>query len=192
MSEEFEALLGGTASGDDAKGADAPAPDETAMVTALREILGALEIPSVSGSSLTVRGRLIDRWRFAKRVEEAARMARQTIELAFVRAGAENGSDQIPTPQGVVTLKAPATEYDVRPDPMKRALLKLAAKGLVSEKEIDEALPVTIVLGANNAKLNYLARHRGKEVEDAIERHRTRKPTDPLRARPEFPKGGPT
>jgi len=158
------------------------------MVETVTRALAALEVPPVSGSTLTVRGQLVDLHEMLSRMETVIRDRRKSIELAFVRAAADTGADEIRTAHGIVKIKKGQASYAVKAQAMRRELEERVATGEVSGSELELACPVVISYTVNHTKLNALARHRGEEIAEIIERNRERIEPDPLTARPVFPR----
>lgn len=186
MTDDLDALFDAVANptpmgSDDTDGA-------STMTEGIARYLGTLDLSSVSGSSVAARGALVDAYRQLRDIERLVHDRRVAIELAFIRAAAENGADEIRTSEGVVKLKAPNPGYDVKAQAMRQGLDRFVASGDISKEELDDACPVTITYGVNHTKLNKLARHRGDEVQAVIDANRTKREADPLMAKPQFPK----
>ena len=178
MSDDFEALFGG----------ERPTllPDEPSK--AIAEALGRLDLSAVSGSSLTTRGKLVEMHAQLEAIERLVHDRKVMIEMAFIRAGAEQSADQIRTSAGVVTLKPEPGRYETHAQAMRQELDRLIVDGHLSKEELEEACPVTVSYGVNHTRLNVLANHRGDAVREVIDRNRAKVPPDPLRAKPVFPR----
>ena len=114
-------------------------------------------------------------------IAEAIDMHRRRLEMTFRRIAIEEGADRILLGDGrTVTYKLPQGRYETKADAMRAALLALVPRGLVTQDQVDEALPVTVTIGENHTKLNALATHNGDRVRDIIEANRRKVPGNPL------------
>jgi hypothetical protein len=189
VSDDFDALFGEDPRDESMAAAvaeDGGAPADPSKL--LARLMGAFDLGAVSGSSLAARGKLVEMHEQLREVEEFVSSRRRAIELAFVRAGAEQGADEIRTSAGVVKLKLPPGKYETKANELRQALIKLEAEGLISKYELEAASPVTVSYGANHTQLNKLARHRGEKVASVIDAHRVKVDPDPTQAKPQFPK----
>ena len=108
------------------------------------------------------------------------------IDISFRQAALASHADEIPLADGIVKVEAPRSEWVVNLPHLRTELEALVEKGLVTEAEIDALFTTTVTEKADNAKLNYLERHRGGLVADAIARARTKKEGNPMAARLTF------
>lgn len=158
---------------------------------AVSEVLAYLpapqNLPAVLAATPEERYELARAREVLYKVEQAVRDRRKAIDLAFLRAAQEKKLDQVKLSSGSVRIKKPAATYETHGDEMRRQLLALAeSQQNVTQEEIDEALALIISVKPNHTKLNYLARHRGEDVEAVIEANRTKQEPDPTRYRPEY------
>lgn len=165
-----------------------PLPVPSDPASQIASALGRLDLASISGSSLTTRGKLVEMHAQLEAIERIVHDRKVMIEMAFIRAGVEQSADQIRTSAGVVTLKPEPGKYETRAQAMRQELDRLIVDGVLSKEELEEACPVTVSYGVNHTRLNYLASHRGEAVREVIDRNRAKVPPDPLRAKPVFPK----
>lgn len=162
--------------------ADAVAQVMADMPAAARE-----DIPRVQDATPEQRYELARAHEVLERVEKAVKARRQAIELAFLRAAAEMGSDQLKLAGGTARVTQRASKYEAKGHEMREQLLKLKdEQGNITQEEIDEALALIISVKPNHSKLNYLARHRGEAVAQAIEDNRKKVEPDPMTAKVEF------
>ena len=171
-----------------------PEPEPTALAPvvaslvplgdAIRNTLAAIALIPVAQATPEERTQLI-----ALR-EEIARVNRDTstwldaIDLSFRHAGQAMGANEIPLANGVVRLEVPRGEWRVDEQAMLHELREYAKNGgALSLEEVDTLFTTTVQTKADNAKLNYLVKHRGDEVAAIIDRHRTMVPGNPLAAK---------
>jgi hypothetical protein len=95
-----------------------------------------------------------------------------TIDNAFRIAAKALGADQLATAEGTIQLEYPRGEWKVDAPALERELKNLVDAGVISEAELREVFTTTVETKANNQRLNYLAKHRGDAVREAIEAHR--------------------
>ena len=108
------------------------------------------------------------------------------IDISFRQAARESGADEIPVEGGMVKVEQPRGEWVVTVPTLKEELKKLVALGHVTEAEVDGIVTTVVTEKADNAKLNYLVRHRGAEVKAAIDVSRTWKEGNPMGAKVTF------
>lgn len=179
---------------DAAPSPDRPPPDISALVPlldAVREAVSGLASYPVKHASLEERADLVQLHDALLAIELPIRARRQSIELAFKRAAAEMGADEIRTATGVVRVTPARAEYEVDEQGLYDALRACVNDGLVTQDELDKALARILVFKPDHRQLNMLARHRGPQVQAAIDSHRSTRPSDPLSGRVDFhTKGG--
>lgn len=157
-------------------------PEESRELGTAVEALGRFDLTTIPGSSLTTLSELVALRERLYAVERMARDRREAIDRAFVRAAAEAGADQLRTADGVVRFTLPAAQYETDAQAMRRDLERLVPREL-SAAELDDACPIVVSYGVNHTRLNYLAKHRGDAVSEAIEANRRRVEPDRLRAK---------
>lgn len=172
---------------DDLEEANGPPTVTLAATSALDRLLWEVtelmvDLP-VARMSPEERSAMLDLTADLRRVEELCKTKRLVLENLFRAYAAEQGARQIPTADGWLAVEPASGEYKVDIPALRAELVELKAHGLVAQEEIDRALRTVVEERADNAVLNFLARNRGKEVADAIERNRTFVPPDPYRAR---------
>lgn len=122
------------------------------------------------------------------RIKRDASMWVDAIDLAIRRGAiALGGAKQIPTAGGYIEVTPQRDDVKVDAAGLREELIDLArTTGAVTDEDIEAVFTTVVEVKADGSKLNYLARNRGAEVADAIERHRTRTPANPLGAKLRF------
>lgn len=109
----------------------------------------------------------------------------QHVLIAATRVGA----DQLPLPKGrAIRVVTGEGRYEVDAHDLRDALTQLAHEtNVLTVPEVEDAVRAEVSYKPNHAKLNYLARHRGAAVTEAINTYRRRVPPDPSRGKVEWP-----
>lgn len=155
----------------------APVRDE------LHRLLPQLELYPVRKLSPHERTELVALRNLLAQVRTAVSLYVDTIDISFRRAAAELEAKAILLEDGQVTVEPPRAEWQVDGEILRTELRRLIDRGLITQDDIDRALPVVVETKADNRVLNYLASNRGAEVRELIEAHRRQVPGDPTRAK---------
>ncbi len=136
--------------------------------------------------TLDAREELVQAHIALTRIEQGVKARRLSIELAFKRAAIEADADQVRTAGGHVKVTDRPSTYETRGHELRDQLQTLVHAGHLTLDEVDEAVAVIVSYKPDHRKLNTLARHRGSEVQAAIEGNRVKVEPDPLAARVSF------
>lgn len=140
------------------------------IVSALR----ALEIPGPLDLNAEERAAIVTLYWTIKGLADHLYHRKKAIELSWSVAFEQLGSSKLPLGKGKFVTYSPASEYEVDGPTLRKELLALAERGLLTTDEVDEAIAPIVTYKANHTKLNSFLR-RGTEVAEVIESCRTRK-----------------
>lgn len=154
-------------------------PDTTAIELAvlpltdeLKAAIAELELRPLAEATPEYRADIARLRALLADIAANAATMRDAIDNAFRLAARSVGADQLVTSEGVVELEYPRGEWKVDAPALERAFRKLVADGLLSEAEIAETFSTVVQTKADNRRLNYLEKHRGDAVAEAIKAHR--------------------
>jgi hypothetical protein len=140
------------------------------VVSALR----SLEIPGPLDLNIEERAAIVDLYWTIKGLADHLYHRKKAIEYAWSAAFEQLGSAKLPLGEGKFVTYSPASEYEVDGPTLRKELLSLAERGLLTTDEVDDAIAPVVTYKANHTKLNAFLR-RGTEVAEVIESCRTRK-----------------
>lgn len=141
----------------------------------------ALEVETYAVATTTPdeRQALADFYWTLRRLTEPLEARRKAIEYAWARAFTAPDSPfyaakKIALPDGrMVEFVAPAKSYKVDGPTLRKELLALAERGLLTTDEVDKAIAPVVEWKPNHTALNTLVRQRGAEVAEVIAACRT-------------------
>ena len=113
------------------------------------------------------------------------------IDMSFRRAAIESGADEFPLTDGIVKIEQQRGEWVVNVPALRDELREFVRAGVITQPEFDAIFTTVVTEKADNTKLNAIAKHRGGEVADAVDRGRSWKPGDPASAKVRIQRGGP-
>jgi len=137
----------------------------------------------VASMSPEERSEILDLANDLRRLEDVCHVKRTKIENLFRSYASDNGARQIPLEDGWLAVEPAKGEYKVDVPALLDELKELKAHGLITGEEIERCVRTVVETRPDNSVLNFLARNRGDEVREAIERHRKFVPGDPFRAK---------
>lgn len=143
------------------------------LLPQLREALALAELPPIESMTPEERGLFVALREILERLDNAVKTRMLAIDVAF-RAGLERmGAKELPIPGYTALLYTPAEgKWIVRADALLEEFHELVHAGVLTQEDIDKTFERVTTVKADNRVLNALARKRGKDVDDAIQRHR--------------------
>lgn len=108
------------------------------------------------------------------------------IDISIRQAAITLGADEIPLADGVITVERPRGEWVVNVPRLQEELRELVAAGVVTAEEAADVVTTKVETVADNRKLNYLVKHRGAAVTEAVSRTRVWKEGNPTSAKLRF------
>lgn len=122
-------------------------------------------------------------------IEEVAAGHRRMIESQFKRMLVEEGAVRISLGDDrFVGYVPPASTYRVDGQALWDGLRKLVAQGVLTERQVEDAIHPEVTYHPNHTKLNALHRNMGTRVAAVIDQHRTLVEADPMRGYVTMPK----
>lgn len=159
------------------------------VVGGIRTMLGRIEgfDPYVAGPDeraqvVRLRQQLMD-------LRDPVDLCIRRIDSAYQRAFAEHGTKAFPLDDGgAVKIERAPNSYRTNEHELRRALIAFVPR-LLTQQEVDEAMPTVVTVKPNHTKLNAL-RNRGDEVSQVIDSLRETIPGSPLQAKVVHPVRG--
>lgn len=122
-------------------------------------------------------------------IEEIAAGHRRMIEAQFKRMLVDEGATRISLGDDrFVGYVPPPTSYRVREQALYEGLRELVDAGVVTERQVEEAIHPETYYKVNHTKLNGLHRNMGTRVAAVIDENRVAEQPDPNRGRVSMPK----
>ena len=167
----------------DEKALAVPIPDAfvplAEAASQLRDALSKLHLDVPGKSDPADLPNLVDLREFVLATMDPLKQMLARIDALWLRAYMRTGATKFPVGKGFVTIEEPPVRYQVDDHALRGELMRFVHDGLITRDEAEKAIGVQTVYKVDNRVLNTLARNRGTEVRDTIEKHRRKIERDP-------------